>query len=810
MKFVDVIVPLHLPRTLTYSVPLQWQGQLQPGQRVDVSVGKNKHYAAIVFQVHDVKPLDYNCKPISGIIDEQPIVNTIQLKFWEWLANYYLATLGDIMNAALPAHLKLMSENVLCWNDLVDVVPQELSDDAFVLAEALSIKKKLTLEEARTIVPSNINQAINEILEFELAYVQDTLEDKYRPKYEKYVFLNEQYDSEEALNHVFEALGRSAKQQKMLMAFYQIRQQDREVSAKKLLDVSKLSVGILNALVKKEIVVTKLLPVDRVPQWGNEESAHFELSDAQHNALNEIKTAWEAQNQVLLHGVTGSGKTLVYIHIIRELIAQGRQVLFLLPEIALTTQMILRLKSFFGAELGVYHSKFSNNERVEIWKKVQDGTYKVVLGARSALWLPFHNLGLVIIDEEHDQSYKQQDPAPRFQARDSALVLAQMHQAKVLLGSATPSVETLYNVQQKKYAYVGLKVRYNEVALPEINLVHARQTQPALSRFLTVPLLEATQKVMEEGKQAIFFQNKRGYAPFLICSVCGWIPHCKNCDVSLTYHKASDKLHCHYCGAKSQPIQHCLSCGNNKIVSKNFGTEKVEEDLQRIFPKKKIARMDWDNMRGRASQEKLLKDFEQGRIDVLVGTQMVTKGLDFGNVGLVGILNADSLMSYPDYRTNERAYQLMEQVSGRAGRVHGDGLVVIQTNNLEHPLLEQLKQHNYRSFYQSELMVRMQFSYPPFVRMVKIVCKHRNQDKNRQVANSIVEKLRLITEMDVKGPTPGIIPRIQNMYLEEIWIKLPKQGKHLQRLKFKIAEACNLVQRERGNSGVQININIDP
>lgn len=810
MQFVDVIVPLHLPQTLTYSVPLEWQEHLALGKRVDVSLGRNKHYAAIIFNIHNTKPLGYDCKPISGIIDESPIVDTLQLQFWEWIANYYLAPLGDVMNAALPAHLKLMSENLLIWNDLADMIPQDLTDDAFMLAEALSIRKRLTLEEARTIVPRHTHHAINEVLELGLALVQDQLEEKYKPKYEKYVFLRETLHSDTAMNEVFEQLAKSPKQQKMLLAFYQVRQQEKVVAAKKLQEVSQLSPAVLTSLTEKDILYTRMLPVDRVPQWGSDTRNTFVLSKVQQQAADEISKLWQQEQPVLLHGVTGSGKTLVYVQLIRECIAAGKQGLFLLPEIALTTQMITRLKSYFGEELGVYHSHFSNNERVEIWKKVQQHTYKIIVGARSAIWLPFNKLGLIIIDEEHDFSYKQQDPAPRFQARDSALVLAQLHQARVLLGSATPSIETLYNVQQKKYGYVSLTARYNDIRLPEISLTHARQTQPALSQFLTVPLLEIMQQTMEKGRQVILFQNKRGYAPFLMCSMCGWIPHCKNCDVSMTYHKHSDKLHCHYCGTKSNPIQHCLNCGNNQIISKNFGTEKVEEDLQRIFPQKKIARMDWDNMKGKDKQEQLLKDFETGRIDILVGTQMVTKGLDFGNVGLVGILSADSLLNFPDFRTNERAFQLMEQVSGRAGRIYGDGRVVIQTNNLNHPLLSLLKEHNYKQFYLQEVMQRGQFRYPPYVRMIKITCKHRDKDKVQKAAADLAAQLQTISRIETQGPTSGIIPRIQNMYIEEIWIKLPKQGRQLQELKFAIAACCNNIQRQRGNSAIQININVDP
>lgn len=811
MYFVDVIVPLQLPQLLTYSIPIALQGQIAPGQRVEVNLGKNKRYAAIVFALHNRQPDGYQIKPIQSILDETPIVNSTMLQFWEWLANYYVCSLGEIMNAALPAHLKLMSEHLLIWSDAYESLPEHLSDDAYILAEALSVKKRLTINEARMLLPEATHKAITEVLDAGIGIVMEHLDEKYQVKTEKIVSLNVSINDEAAIKEYFEHLKRSPQQQKLLIAYFQIAQQEHTVTSKRLLEVSGCNASQLQGLVNKQIVSILTQQVDRLPSWGDDTRREIILSAEQQTALTAIYSEWAQHQQVLLQGVTGSGKTLLYIEIIRRIIAQDkRQALFLLPEIALSTQMIVRLKSYFGEELGVYHSKFSNNERVEIWNKVQNGTYKVVIGARSALWLPFSDLGVIIVDEEHDASYKQQDPAPRFQARDSAIVLAQLHNAKVLLASATPSIESLYNVQTKKYGFVALKTRYNNLPLPTIKIVAAKQIHAALSQHLTVPLLEKTNEVLQAGKQVIYFQNKRGYAPFLICGVCGWVPQCRNCDVSLTYHKYTDKLHCHYCGTKAPRISRCLQCGNNKIVSKNFGTEKIEEDLIRIYPNRAVARMDWDSTRSREKQEKILSNFEKGRIDILVGTQMVTKGLDFANVGLVAILNADSLLSYPDFRTQERAFQLMTQVSGRAGRSDGEGMVYLQTNNSQHPVFGWLQRNDYKAFYQQELFTRREFGYPPFVRMIKLVCKHRNEEKVKNAALDLVAALKELPEIEIKGPSSGIVPRIQNLYIEEIWIKISRQCKHLNRLKYAIANECNILQKKRGNSTIQININVDP
>lgn len=811
MQFADIILPLNLPLTLTYGVPIEWQGLVVPGMRVEVSLGKNKIYSGLVLQVHNFRPENYTVKPIRNLVDESPVVLPLQLQFWQWISRYYLCSLGEVMHAALPAHLKLMSESLLIWNEMFEQPPTGLSDNAFIVAEALHIRKQLTIGEIRQLLEGkNTSKAINELLECELAIVTELLEEKYKAKTERYVFLQKEYENEALLRDTFEALERAPKQLSLLMTFFQLKQQLSQVAVTELLKKAKASAAQLNALGERGILRFENIAIDRLAGPENTRITEFSLNEPQSQAFSEIKAGWQDNKVALLHGVTGSGKTLIYVQLIREAIAAGNQALFLLPEIALTTQVVSRLRAYFGEELGVYHSRFSNNERVEIWNKVKEGKYKVVLGPRSALWLPFQNLSCIIVDEEHDTSYKQYEPAPRFHARDAAIYLASLHKAKVLLGSATPSLESTYNAQQKKFTYVSLKQRYRGVAMPEIEIVSAKNTQITLSALLTTNLLDAISNTLAQGKQVILFQNKRGYAPFLICGACGWIPHCKNCDVSLTYHKQTDKLHCHYCGTKSAPVKHCLQCGNNQITSRSFGTEKIEEELQRIFPKSRTARMDLDSMRGKNKQSQLIDDFTRGKVDILVGTQMVVKGLDFENVGLVGILSADSLLSYPDFRVNERGFQLMEQVSGRAGRMDGKGQVIIQTFNLKHPVLQWVKEHDFRSFYQNELGTRQQFGYPPFTRMIKLICRHRDADKAAGAALTLAEELRKIPDIFIQGPAAALVPRVRNYYLQEIWLKVPREAAILQQIKEGIGVAVNAVMQHRGNAALQIITDVDP
>jgi len=810
VQFADIILPLNLPGALTYGVPLQWQDSLQPGMRVEVSLGKNKLYSGVVLQLHDNRPETFAVKPIRSIIDDSPVVLEKQLHFWEWVSAYYLCGLGEVMQAALPAHLKLMNETLLVWNDALVTIPEQLSDEGFLIAEALEVRKKLTLREVRELLDNqNPAAVIQELLHTETAFVTEVLEERYKPKKIRCVLLNPAYDDELKLQELFTRLKPYSGQMKALMAFLHLRQQEPVVSHESLIKKESVSTSSLNTLIKNDILISTYREADRLFDDTPKTPQHYELNEAQSNALQTIQEQWKTHQVVLLQGITGSGKTLLYISLIKSALAKDQQVLLLLPEIALTTQIVSRLKHYFGEELGVYHSRFNNNERVEIWNKVKSGSYKIILGPRSALWLPFQNLAHIIIDEEHDTSYKQQDPAPRFQARDAAIYLAKLHDAKVLLGSATPSLESLYNVQIKKYGYASLQQRYQNVASPEIEIVSAKNYQAALSNIITTPLLEAVTQTLRAGRQVIFFQNKRGYAPFLLCTGCGWVPHCKDCDVSLTYHKTSDKLHCHYCGNRSAPVLYCPQCGNKHLVAKSFGTEKIEEELQRIFPKIRTARMDWDSVKGKNQHARLIEDFTRGRIDILVGTQMVVKGLDFDNVGLVGILSADSLLSYPNFRVNERAFQLMLQVSGRAGRSDGIGKVIIQAHNQKHPVLEWVQNNNFRDFYHTELSTRQHFQYPPFVKFVKIICKHREELKNTTAAKQLLERLSQIENIQLRGPVPALIPRIRNFYLQEIWLKLPVHAGALQKCKQAIAIAIQETLHIRGNSALQIIVDVD-
>lgn len=781
--------------------------------RVEISFGKNKIYSGIVYRLHQEKPEGYSIKPIRKILDKESIVSKQQLQFWTWISAYYCCTLGDVMQAALPAHLKLMNNSLLIWNVAVVRIPDNLSDEGYLLAEALQIRKKITIEEARLITDGkNHAQAVSEVLDWNLAFIEEELKEKYHSKKEKYVILNSKYiDNEALLSPVFDSLKNAPKQSELLLHFFQIRQKEKEVPLSVLLKQATSNTATLNGLINKGILEVYAKETSRLNKNEIEgKKPKLQLNEEQEASITSIKKQWEEKPVILLQGVTGSGKTMVYVRLIEEQIQLGKQTLLLLPEIALTTQIVQRLYSYFGEKLGVYHSRFSNNERVEIWQKVQKGDYQVILGARSALWLPFQDLAQIIVDEEHETSYKQQDPAPRFQARDAAIYMAGIYHAKTLLGSATPSLESAYNVQSGKYGYASLKKRYQNQTMPEVTIISSGNTQPSLSAILTLPLLNAVQETFSEGRQVLLFQNKRGYAPFLICALCGHVPHCPNCDVSLTYHKATDKLHCHYCGQRFLPLKNCPECGSNKMITKSFGTEKIEEELQRIFPKRKIARMDTDSVRGKNRMKQIIKDFELGRIDILVGTQMIVKGLDFENVGLAGILNADSLWSYPNFRVNERAFQLMLQLSGRAGRaLNNQGKVFIQAYNRKHPLLNWITQHDYKGFYKEEINYRKQFDYPPFCKLIQLTIRHQKQEKVAAAAQQLADQLQKLSTIQIQGPAPAIVSRIRNYFIFEIHLKLPKNA-DLHTQKQQILKAIQEIQAQRGNSGIQVTIDVDP
>lgn len=813
-RFAEIILPLNLPKTLTYGIPVALQGKIRPGMRVEVALKGNKFFAGIVYKLHDDMPDAYTVKPVRSILDREPVVSSLQLRFWDWIAEYYAASPGEVMNAALPAHLKLMSETRLEWAYHRNPDSVAWSDQAFLAVEALLLKKELTISELREIVGAGyLPQVINELIEQEAVYLNEGLETSYRPKKEKIISLATLYQEEEKLQELFDQLQRSPRQLTILMAYVSLAQQQRTVTRDALLNFSKTNAAQLKPLLDKGILIAEERDTDRVVQTPGTAPREIILSDAQLAAFGTIGEHFTEKDVCLLQGITGSGKTLLYIQKIREILQEGKQALFLLPEIGLTTQLVARLQSFFGPEMGVYHSRFSHNERIEIWEKVRQNKYRVVIGTRSALWLPYNDLGIVIVDEEHDPSYKQQDPAPRFHARDAAIFLAKLYHAKVLLGSATPSVESLYNVQQQKYAFAQLRDRYRGTQLPDVTLIDARsleQTRTQGVRMITPELKDLITQTLDQSKQVILFQNKRGYAPFQLCRTCGWVPHCSNCSVALTYHKSTDKLHCHYCGTKSRVIHHCLKCGSADMVSKTFGTQKIEEEVQQLFPKARVARMDTDSTKGKQQFAQLIDRLERRQIDILVGTQMVVKGLDFAHVTLVGILSADGLLNYPDFRVNERAFQLMSQVSGRSGRADEQGKVLIQAYNLNHPVLQWVKDHDTRSFYLQEIAYRQQFGYPPFTRIIKVICRHGNEHKAVEAGTDIAAALLPISAITVQGPIPAGVARVRNKFIQEVWIKCPKDSHVLEQLKTTLKQCRDRVVAKRGFSDVQIIFDVDP
>ncbi len=812
-RFADVILPLNLPQALTYGIPHEMQGLLRPGMRVEVSLGRNKQYSAIVERLHDDQPESYQVKPLKSILDSEPVVNDTQLRFWKWISHYYMAAPGEVMQAALPAHMKLMGETRLEWIAEPDVY-YEWSKETAIAAEALESRKEITLSELRSIIGlRHFTTVINELIEQEVVAINDSLEPSYRAKKEKIVSLAPLYKEEEELSKLFDQLQRAPKQLELIMAYVELSVKNGFVKQADLLDRSGSSATQIKSLVDKGIFLVEEQNVDRLAYTSIAPAKEIEFSPAQQTAYEELEKGLTEKEVALLHGVTGSGKTLLYIHKIKECLAQGKQAIFLLPEIGLTTHLVSRLYAYFGEEMGVYHSRFSNNERVEIWEKVRKGTYKLVVGARSAMWLPYTNVGLIICDEEHDMSYKQKDPAPRFHARDAAIYFASLFEAKVILGSATPSVESLYNVQQKKYAYASLKERYLGINLPEIEIVNAKSLEKVRQlgyKLLTPELQQAMLEALQHRRQIILFQNRRGYAPFQLCMSCGFVPQCKNCAVSLTYHKSTDKLHCHYCGTKSAVIHHCPSCGSTSLQSKSFGTEKIEEEVQQLFPEARVARMDVDSMRNKHSMTQLLEKLDKQKIDILVGTQMVVKGLDFAHVSLVGVLSADSLLSFPDFRVNERAFQLMEQVSGRAGRTDGKGKVLIQAYNTQHPVLKWVQEHDMRACYDHEIRSREYFGYPPFSRLIKITFKHRDEIKAIEPASAFVKAMQLIDNIVVQGPVPAVVSRVRNQYVQEVWIKCPRDLKIIEATKDAVKKTRQHLMGLRGNSSLQIIPDVDP
>ena len=811
--YVEVLIPLALPRNYTWKVPPHLVALIQPGVRVEVILGRNKKYAGIVKRLHDEKPLAFDPKEILNVLDDEPIVFAQQLKLWEWLAHYYMCSEGEVMQAALPTHFKLSSETVLLFNEDAGEDFTDLDEEEYIVAEALSIRKELRLTEVQQLLDANhVYPVIKRMIEKNICLVWEEFKETYKEKKETFVLLHPAFQSEDALAELMNNWSKAPKQLELLLAYLHLLKTDGEVVQSALLKKSGASAAQLKGLVEKGVLNTEKRAVNRIKQLPREINTGAALSALQQAALDQVRQVFAQKNVCLLHGVTSSGKTLIYIRLMEETLKKGQQVLYMLPEIGLTAQVIRRLQQNFGGYIVIYHSKFNPNERIELWNKVKNGEARIVLGARSALFLPFKELGLVICDEEHDTSFKQQDPAPRYNARDAAIYLASLFSAKVLLGSATPSLETYYNALQGKYGLVEIFQRFGEIALPEIVLVDTKNIKTAdKSKVIVSPALqEAIEVSIAQHKQVILFQNRRGYSPYQVCQTCGWIPHCRQCDVSLTFHKLQNKLVCHYCGTGYPPVTVCEACGNHNFTQQNFGTERIEEHLLELFPKVRIARMDIDAVRGKHAHDALIQLFEQQRIDILVGTQMVVKGLDFEHVALVGILDADAILGFADFRVNERGFQLMEQVSGRSGRKGEQGKVLIQVRNTAHPVLQFVQQHDYKAFATVELNNRQQFGYPPYTRLIQLRFRHKLPETVAAAARQFADWLKPSFGNYLVGPAAPVVNRVRNQYIMELLIKLPKDLHLLQQCKDQIQLLVAHLHQQPPFKSVVITPDIDP
>lgn len=807
--YAEVILPLALPKTYTYAVPQSFVSKLNIGCRVEVVLGQNKRYAGIVKLITNSVP-PYQTKPILNVLDDEPVLYEKQLQLWTWLSEYYMSSEGEVMAAALPAHFKLSSETIVLFNEEYGDDFSALDNDEYLVAEALLLKTQLTLSEVQQILDvTHVYPVIKRLIEKHVCIVWESLSERYKTKKEIFVVLNPQYNNDDALSELLNNWSKAPKQMELLLAYLHLIKTEGEVTQSMLLKKSGASAAQLKGLADKNIVWLEKRSVDRIRSLPKEMKTDFALTTVQQRAIDELNQHFAHTNVCLLHGVTGSGKTQIYIKLIEQYFNKGKQVLYLLPEIALTAQMIRRLQMHFGGNIAIYHSKFNNNERVELWNKIKSGEVRIVLGARSAIFLPFKDLGLIVVDEEHDHSFKQQDPSPRYNARDTAVYYASLFNAKVLMGSATPSLETYYNADRGKYGLVTLNERFTGVLLPSIDIVDTRKVVQKGKVMLSPQLKEAIEKTIAAGQQVILFQNRRGYSPYLICGTCGYLPQCKNCDVTLTLHKFSNKLHCHYCGTTYPKLVECPACGSVNWIEKNFGTEKIEELLDTEFPSMKVARMDVDSVKGKTAHDSLIKLFEQQRIDILVGTQMVVKGLDFEKVGLVGILDADGLLSFADFRVNERAFQLMEQVSGRAGRKDVQGKVLIQATQVSHPVLQFVQQHDYKKMYAFELEKRKEYFYPPFSRIIAITLKHKMKETVDEAAHQLADALNKDLKDLVIGPAAPVVGRVRNQYLMELLIKLPLDMKMIQQYKKIIRNHFNLLLSDKRFKSVTIIPDVD-
>jgi primosomal protein N' (replication factor Y) len=810
--FVNVILPLSLPKLYTYRVPLELIDAVGPGKRVAVQFGKRKVYAAIVHSTSDKPPKDYEAKYILDLLDEEELVSARLLKFWEWIASYYMCALGDVMTAALPASFRLESTTNIQLNPDCDLSTLELSDKEFLIVEALTVQDELNMDQLSDIIQQkNIFPLLKSLYLKEAILLTEELKELYKPKMTSCIRLADAYNTDERIEELFRQLEKQPKQVDALMAYFHLRHESVHVEKNALTKKSGISESSLKTLVKNGIFEEYKMQVDRLNSEPVTQES-FSLNPAQQTAFDQIKEAFREKDAVLLHGVTSSGKTHVYVKLIEEVIAQGRQALFLLPEIALTSQIVSRVQKYFGSKAVSFHSKYSQNERVELWHKIRSGEVQVIIGARSAIFLPFHELGLIIVDEEHESSYKQHDPAPRYHARDASIMLASIWQCKTILGSATPSFESYHNARTDRYGLVQMKQRFGEMAMPVLQTANiAEETRvKTMKGHFTQVLFGEIEQALTNNEQVILFQNRRGYAPILECQSCRWIPKCTNCDINLTYHKYIDSLKCHYCGYSQKVPKSCHACGSHLLNLKGLGTEKVEDELNIFFPEARVARLDLDATRTKHGHEQIIRSFENREADILVGTQMISKGLDFENVSVVGIINADQLLFFPDFRAHERAYQLLTQVSGRAGRKNKQGKVIIQTSVPQHHVIQEVLQQRYEYLFVNELEERKKFLYPPFFRLIRLVVKHKDYNTAHEASQHLRDLLYKRLGEHIIGPESPHVSRIRNQYIKEMLIKIDRNATYLQDVKKFIRDQVLQTQSTDAFKRVIIYADADP
>jgi len=817
--YADIILPVPAVGMFTYRVPPGLSENIIPGMRVIVPFGSRKFYTGIVRKLHESPPDGFKIRDIESIQDPFPVVNSFQLEFWQWISEYYLCTQGEVMKAALPSGLKPES--------MTKFYPVKMPDNDMLLSAeenkilaSLKENERTSLRDLQTGTKiRHPEKWINLLIQKGLISSEEQISEKYRPKTEAYISLSREFGNEKNLKELLDSLRGAPKQLDFLQTYIRELESAEDkagcIRKKSVQGFSGYSDSILRALISKKILSVNKREISRLGSDDTGVSEPNELTPVQQGAIESINKSFRNGKVALLHGVTSSGKTEIYFHLIRDQINHGKQVLYLLPEIVLTAQIVKRLRKVFGKQVGIYHSRYSDEERVETWYNLvsnpEGQSLCIILGARSAVFLPFNNLGLIIIDEEHENTYKQTDPAPRYHARDAAIILASIHKASVILGTATPSFESYYNADEGKFNLVELNERYGNIELPEIKVVNIREQyrKRLMKSHFSECLLEELQRTFEKKQQAILFQNRRGFSPYLECQSCGWIPHCRKCDVSLVYHKQKDLLVCHYCGYSLKTPGKCTECGEHDLRTRGFGTEKIVEEINLFFPDINVMRFDLDTAHSKKQYEKIILDFEERKTDILVGTQIISKGLDFDNVGLVGILNADNLLNYPDFRAFERSYQLLSQVAGRAGRKHRRGIVIIQTSDPENVVIKHVINQDFRSFYESQMEERKIFNYPPYHRLVNISMRHRNFNILSEIAGIVAQDLSRIPEMHVLGPQQPPIGKVKNWHIQNIMVKLPRTA-HLNISKERIKTILHHYGLYNKFKGIQFFLDVDP